>query len=250
MMLDFEFTVNYVKVYTEFYYKVKIKEEKMETKLFPDILEVVTIYIPIEQMLFNQLVAIIVALIISWVYKKTYSGIIYSKNFNITLVLITIVTSVVMMVIGGNLALSLGMVGALSIIRFRSAIKDIRDIGYLFWGMSAGLASGTGNHLIAVVGTVVVSIVMFIFHLYLTEQFSYMLIVKGNGFSEAQLEDTFKDFSHKYKMKMKNSDNSGYEMIYEIQIKKKEEHSFVEMLKKIPGVKSINLLSQKGELIG
>ncbi|MBN2441487.1 MAG: DUF4956 domain-containing protein [Spirochaetales bacterium] len=222
----------------------------METKLFPDIMNIVSIFIPVEQMLFNQAVAIIVALMISWVYKKTYSGIIYSKNFNITLVLVTVVTSVVMMVIGSNLALSLGMVGALSIIRFRSAIKDIRDIGYLFWGMSAGLAAGTGNHLIAVSGTIITGILMFIFQLYLVEQFSYLLIVKGDGFSETELETIFKDFSHKYKLKVKNSDKIGSEMIYEIQIKKKEEHTFVGSLKKIAGVKSINLLSQKGELIG
>lgn len=222
----------------------------METKLFPELMDIVTIYIPIEQMLFNQLVAIIVALIISWVYKRTYSGVIYSKNFNITLVLVTVVTSAVMMVIGSNMALSLGMVGALSIIRFRSAIKDIRDIGYLFWGMSAGLASGTGNHMIAIGGTIIVTILMLIYFKYLGEQFSYLLIVKGNGLSENQLEHTFKDFSHKYKLKMKNSDKSGYEMIYEIQIKKKEELAFITMLKKITGVKSINLLSNKGDMIG
>ncbi|MBN1696529.1 MAG: DUF4956 domain-containing protein [Spirochaetales bacterium] len=222
----------------------------MEKKLFPGIIDIVTVYIPVEQMLFNQAIAIIVALIISWVYKKTYSGIIYSKNFNITLVLITVVTAAVMMVIGGSLALSLGMVGALSIIRFRSAIKDIRDIGYLFWGMSAGLAAGTGNHTIAVLGTLIVAVLMFIFHYYLGEQFSYILIVKGNGFSENQLETVFKDFSHKYKLKMKNSDSSGYEMIYEIQIKKKEEHAFVSNVKQLSGIRSINLLSHKGEMIG
>jgi uncharacterized membrane protein YhiD involved in acid resistance len=222
----------------------------VEKKLFPGIIDITTTYIPIEQMLFNQLIAIIVALIISWIYKKTYSGIIYSKNFNITLVLVTVVTSTVMMVIGGSLALSLGMVGALSIIRFRSAIKDIRDIGYLFWGMSAGLSAGTGNHIIAILGTLIVALLMFIFHYYLGEQFSYLLIVKGNGISENQLENIFKDFSHKYKLKMKNSDPYGYEMIYEIQIKKREEHTFVSNVKKIEGVKSINLLSHKGELIG
>ncbi|MBN2534338.1 MAG: DUF4956 domain-containing protein [Spirochaetales bacterium] len=222
----------------------------METKIFPDFMNIVTIYIPVEQMLFNQFIAILVALLISWVYKRTYSGVIYSKNFNITLVLVTVVTCAVMMVIGSSLALSLGMVGALSIIRFRSAIKDIRDIGYLFWGMSAGLAAGTGNHMIAILGTIIVAVLMFVYHKFLGEQFSYLLIVKGNGLSENQLENVFKDFSNKYKLKMKNSDSAGYELIYEIQIKKKEEFSFINTIKEISGVKSINLLSNKGELIG
>ena len=222
----------------------------MEKKILPDVLDLVTIYIPVEQMLFNQLVAVLVALFIAWVYKKTYSGVIYSKNFNTTLVLVTVVTSTVMMVIGGSLTLSLGMIGALSIIRFRSAIKDIRDIGYLFWGMSAGLAAGTGNHMIAILGALITAVIMFIFHKYLAEQFSYMLIVKGNDISEAELENVFKDFTHKYKLKMKNSDKSGSEMIYEIQIRKKEEDSFISILKKVPGVNTINILSHKGELIG
>lgn len=222
----------------------------MEIKLLPEFFNLTTILIPIEQMVFNLLVAIITSLIISWVYKKTYSGVIYSKNFNITLILITVVTSGVMMVIGGSLALSLGMVGALSIIRFRSAIKDIRDIGYLFWGMAGGLAAGTSNHIIALGGTVIVAILMFATHYYLGEKFSYLLIVKGNGFAEDLVEETFHTFSHRYKLKVKNSDESGKEMIYEIQINKKEEHNFVDKLRNVQGVKTINLLSNKGEIIG
>ena len=222
----------------------------MEKQLFSEFLDIVTIYIPIEQMIFNQLVTALVALLISWVYKKTYTGVIYSKSFNTTLILVSIVTSTVMMVIRSNMALSLGLVGALSIIRFRSAIKDTRDVGYLFWGMSAGLASGTGNHIIAIIGTVFTSLLMFLLHKYIGEQSPYLLIVKGINIPEEELDKIFKHFSHKYKLKMKNSDSSGNEMIYEIQIKKKEEDSFISNLKKTSGVKSINLLSHKGELIG
>jgi uncharacterized membrane protein YhiD involved in acid resistance len=222
----------------------------MEKQLFSDLLNIVTIYIPLEQMIFNQLIATLVAVLISWVYKKTYTGVIYSKNFSITLILISVVTASVMMVIGSNMALSLGMVGALSIIRFRSAIKDTRDVGYLFWGMSAGLASGTGNHIIAILGTLLTSILMFILHKYLGEQSPYLLIVKGINIPIEELSDIFDNFSHKYKLKMKNSDKSGNELIYEIQIKKKEEDAFINVLKKLSGVRSINLLSHKGELIG
>ena len=222
----------------------------MEKKLFADLLNIVTVYIPIEQMVFNQLVAALVALMIAWVYKKTYTGVIYSKSFNITLILVSVVTAAVMMVIQSNMALSLGLVGALSIIRFRSAIKDTRDIGFLFWGMSAGLASGTGNHTIAIIGTIFTGILMFLLHYFMGEQSPYLLIIKGTNIPDDELNRIFKNFSHKYKLKMKNSDNTGYELIYEVLIKKKEEDTFLFTLKELTGVKSINLLSHKGELIG
>jgi len=222
----------------------------MEKRLFGDFLNIVTVYIPIEQMLFNQLIAIITSLMVAWVYKKTYTGVIYSKNFNITLVLVSVVTSLVMMVIGSNMALSLGLVGAVSIIRFRSSIKDTRDVGFLFWGMSVGLATGTGNHGIALIGTIVIGLLMFCMYKFTGEQSPFLLIVKGVNIQEHELDLVFKKYSQKFKLKMKNSDSSGFELIYEVSVKKKEEDAFLATLKAIPGVTSINLLSHKGELIG
>lgn len=222
----------------------------MEKKLFSDMLNIVTVYIPIEQMIFNQVIAALVAFMIAWVYKKTYTGVIYSKNFSVTLILISVVTSLVMMVIGSSMALSLGMVGALSIIRFRSAIKDSRDVGYLFWGMSGGLASGTGNHIIAIAGTVITALVMFFLYKYLGEKAPYLLIVKGENISEPSLEEIFSSHSPRYQLKMKNRDNSGYELIYEILIQEKEETSFINQVNGVEGVNSIKLLSHKGEIIG
>lgn len=222
----------------------------METKLFSDALNIITISIPVEQMAFNILIACLLSLLIAWTYKKTYTGVIYSKSFNITLVLVSVVTSIVMMVIRSNLALSLGLVGAVSIIRFRAALKDTRDVGFLFWGMASGLASGTGNHAIAVFGTIFITLLMFLLNIFLGEQSSYLLIVRGQDLLETELDKVFQNYSHKYKLKMKNRDSSGYELIYEVFIKTKEEDSFVSKLKEATGVQSINLLSHKGELIG
>ena len=103
--------------------------------------------ISVTQILISMCITVLLSMFIYWVYKKTYSGVMYSKNFNITIMLISTVTSMVMMIIGSNLALSLGMVGALSIIRFRSAIKDPKDIGFLFWGIAVGLSTGTGIYI-------------------------------------------------------------------------------------------------------
>jgi uncharacterized membrane protein YhiD involved in acid resistance len=221
----------------------------MEKKLFSDLFDIVTIYMPVEQLLFNQIVAVVMTLVITWIYKITYSGVIYSKNFNVTLLLVSIVTTTVMMVIKSSLALSIGMLGALTIIRFRSAIKDTKDIGFLFWGMSVGLSAGTGYHSIAIAGTLFIAVIVIVYHKLLGEQFSYLLIIKGSHIPEDQLASVFTSFSHKYKLKMKNADDSGSEMIYEIQIKKKEEHALIDKLNAIKEVKSVNMVSNKGELL-
>ena len=90
----------------------------------------------IENIIFNIVVTTLLGLFIYYVYKKTFSGVLYSQNFNVTIVMICVITAIVMMLIGNNLALSLGMVGSLSIIRFRTAIKEPRDIGFLFWAIA------------------------------------------------------------------------------------------------------------------
>ncbi len=97
-----------------------------------------------------------------FIYKKTYQGVLYQRSFNISLVLASAVTSMIIMTISGNLILSLGMVGALSIVRFRTPVKDSMDLIFLFWAISAGIANGVGYYNIAIVGSVMIAIFMLI----------------------------------------------------------------------------------------
>ena len=113
-----------------------------------------------EQILISFIATVFLSLFVYFIYKKTHTSALYSKSFNITLVMIAIITAMVMMLIGSNLALSLGMVGALSIIRFRTAVKEAKDSAFLFWAIGIGLSCGTGVYLIALIGSIFIAIVL------------------------------------------------------------------------------------------
>ena len=102
------------------------------------------------------LFSVITGLYIFYIYKITFSGILYSKNFNITLILVAMVGSVIIMAVGGNLALALGMVGALSIIRFRTPVKDPKDITFLFWSMTAGIVNGIRFYKLSIISSIII----------------------------------------------------------------------------------------------
>lgn len=114
----------------------------------------------------NLLLALVLSLIMTFVYRQTHTGFAYSKSFNTTLVAVAMVVTMIMMVIGNYLALSLGLVGALSVIRFRSAIKDPRDIAYLFLSIAIGLACSTGNYENATIGTLAITATLYGLHLF------------------------------------------------------------------------------------
>ncbi len=204
----------------------------------------------VGRVIINMLVTLIVALFIYWVYRKTYTGVVYSKSFNVTLLLTCMVTAMVMMVIGTNLALSLGMVGALSIIRFRSAIKDPKDIGFIFWGISAGLSAGTGSYVIAVVGSVIIALILFIMQRGGTENFPYLLVVKGKNINEEKLRNTISNCVEKYSLRMKNNNLQGTEIIYEIRFVEGMEDIMIKEIREMEKISVVNVVSYKGEIAG
>ena len=136
---------------------------------------------PIETVFLVLLVAFLVSLIIFITYKHTYTGVLYNPRFNVSLIMITMITTIVMVVIGSNISVSLGMVGALSIIRFRTAVKDPRDTAFIFWGVVSGLACGTQNYTIVIVGSMVLCAILFIFKSISTSSNKYVLVVKGEN---------------------------------------------------------------------
>ena len=116
----------------------------------------------LTDVIINFLAACIISVLIYISYKISHSGALYSQRFNVSLVMLTLVTTLVMNVIGNNIALSLGMVGALSIVRFRTAIKDSRDTVYIFWTIIVGICCGVGDYMVALIGSAVTFIVLFI----------------------------------------------------------------------------------------
>ena len=204
----------------------------------------------ITTVMMNMFVTVLIAMFIFWVYKRTYTGVLYSRSFNITLLLTSLVTAMVMMVIGTNLALSLGMVGALSIIRFRSAIKDPRDIGFLFWGIAAGLSAGTGSYVIAAVGSLIIAIILFLFERQQAAVYPYLLVVKGERIDEGALRDIVNRNVSRYSLRMKNLSKLGMEIIYEVRFQDGQEDHLLEEIQRLPDISIVNIVTYKGEIAG
>ncbi len=208
------------------------------------------IKMPIETVLLVLVVAFIVALIIFLTYKHTYTGVLYNPRFNVSLMMITMVTTVVMCVIGSNISVSLGMVGALSIIRFRTAVKDPRDTAFIFWGVVSGLACGTQNYIIAVVGSLFICLILFVFKRIASANDKYVLIVKGSCDSiEATEKTVAKNIKDAY-LKGKYIKDNNFELVYDIKLHKNNDTKLTAELKRLSGISTINFVSSNTDTMG
>ena len=171
----------------------------------------------------NVAIALLVALaagaIIALVYKKTYRGVLYSPSFTLTLILLCLVTTPVVMCIGSNVALSMGMVGALSIVRFRTAVKDPLDTAYMFWAITMGILVGSNAYVIAVVALLGISVIMLaISYLRLRKPNGYLLVLHYDEDAQTDIENTLKRNVRFYRMRSKTVTRSGAEMTVEIRL--------------------------------
>lgn len=191
-------------------------------------------------------IASVFSIIIYFIYKITSKGVIYSKKFNVTMALMSIITSGVVLSMQANIVVSLGMVGALSIVRFRTAIKEPRDLLFLFWSISNGIIVGAGIYSVAAVLSVIVIIVMLILEKLPENKMPHLLIVNFDANEvEKEIENIFNDNNVNSIIKSKNISKGHCDIVYEIAIK--EESKFVSEIAELPGVMSVNLLHQDGE---
>lgn len=196
------------------------------------------------------LIAFMVSLIIYYTYKNTYSGVMYNPRFNVSLIMITMVTTIVMVVIGSNISVSLGMVGALSIIRFRTAVKDPRDTAFIFWGVVSGLACGTQNYTIVIVGSVVICLILFLFKKTVSIINKYILIVKGNDINIDEVEKVLSRKIKGYACKGKYINKNNVELIYDIRFKKELNNHIINELSEISGVETVNIVASNTDTMG
>ena len=189
------------------------------------------------------LLSFIIGLFIFQVYKKTYQSVVYTKSFNMSLVMMTMITALVIMAVTSNVVLSLGMVGALSIVRFRAAIKDPMDIVFMFWAIASGIVTGAGFFMLATIGAFVIGTILYIFNLNLKSDTPYILLVNfSNESEETQVVNKIKSKVDKYFIKSKTVDSSEIELTIELRLKG-EEMSFVNDLRKIESVTNAMLVS-------
>lgn len=197
-----------------------------------------------ENIVATLITAALCGLIVYLVYRFFYRGVVYSDNFNILIVLTTVVTAFVILTISVNIVLSLGMVGALSIVRFRAAVKDPLDIGFLFWGIAAGITAGAGLYWAAVLGTVCIAVIYILLTIFKKEKKSYLLIVRYAVSEEMNVNGLLGNI--KYKLKSKTQTGERVELTIEVKIKKNDV-SYVSRFNEIAGVESVTMLEYSGE---
>ncbi len=191
--------------------------------------------------------ALAVGLFIFMIYKKTFSGVMYSTGFGMSLVGLSLVTTLVIMAVTSNVVLSLGMVGALSIVRFRAAIKEPMEIVFLFWSLAAGIVIGAGMIPLAVIGSVIIGVILTVFASQKFSSTPYILIVNcGNEQAEKEALNIIGQSVEKYIVKSKTVTDAGIELTAEIRIKDNAT-GFVNRVNEITGVSGATLVMFNGE---
>lgn len=191
---------------------------------------------------------LLLGMFIFYIYKKTFQGILYTQSFNVSLVMVAVVTSLVIMTISSNFILSLGMVGALSIVRFRTAIKDPMDIVFMFWAIAVGIANGAGFFKISIIGSAFIGLILFVLTKYKTRSTPYLLILNYNDNGHSKIIDYLKTELNDFRIKAKTVTNDNVELTLELRIDD-DDTSFVNRISKIDEVKNAVLVSYNGDYV-
>ena len=206
-----------------------------------------------EEIAANIVVSGILGFLIFVSYMISHRGTIYSKKFNVSLVVLTVLTSMVMTVIGNNVALSLGMVGALSIVRFRTAIKDSRDTVYIFWTIIVGICCGVGDYMVAAIGSTVTFLVVLMLGMIKNDNRMLLIIRAAYNRQDVIQAYIFKTFHRKAVLRVRNTTETTVEFIYEISSKllskvEQENTGITNGIYALGGVEYVNIVMQNDEV--
>ncbi len=206
--------------------------------------------VSLTDMVIAMALAFAVGLFIFFVYRKTYSGVMYSASFGGTLIALTMITSMTILAVTSNVVLSLGMVGALSIVRFRTAIKEPMDIAFLFWAIAAGIVLAAGLIPLAVFGSVVIGLVMLLFLNRKPARNPYIAVITCDGHASEERACKFlRDKVEKAVIKSKTAQAGRIELNYEVRLKN-DDTDFISELSEMEGVQSAVLVSYNGDYLG
>ena len=212
--------------------------------------------VSIFDIIINVVVALTCGLFIAYIYKKSYKGAGYSASFSNSMIILTMITSIVIMVIGNNLARAFGLVGAMSIIRFRTAVKDTQDIVFIFFGLAVGMASGVGYHKMAIFGSLFIGLMILLLtksNFTSTKPNDYLLqfAYKPNGEVTPPYTDVINKYCKRHNIiNAKTIEDQGIiELAYYVKFKNKEKNSeFIRDLDTVHGVKNISLFFDEDEI--
>jgi hypothetical protein len=217
-------------------------------KVFELIVESMSMSRPdLFNIIFSLVLALAVAFVVSQVYKHTHRGLNFELSFMTTLVVLAPIVSIVMLFIRGDLVLSLGLIGSLSIIRFRTPIKDTRDMVFLFWIIAIGLGCGTYNWSIVIISSIIITIIMFVLHFLRyghSTNSDFVLVINGTGAYHAEkVSKIVKKYTNEVQIRSKETETDFWEIIYEIRFQKLTGDSTDDLIKEIKQIEGINRVS-------
>lgn len=206
--------------------------------------------ISIFDMILTIVLSFGIGLFIFLVYKKTYRGIMYSAGFGTTLIALTMITAIVILAVTSNVVLSLGMVGALSIVRFRTAIKDPMDIAFLFWSIGAGIILAAGMIQLAIIGSVCIGIILLVFVNRTSNTHPYMVVLSCTDHdAEVKAKEFLSKNVTRTTTKSKSAVKGAIELSIEVRLKE-DDTDFINILSEMPGVNSAVIVSYNGDYMG
>ena len=197
--------------------------------------------------LFTLVMAFAIGMFIFWVYKKNYRGVMFSNNFALTLVLMTVITAPVVLCIRNSIQLSMGMVGALSIVRFRTAVKDPMDTGYMFWALTMGILLGAGQFFLAAVAVIGIAVIIFILRKVVSKgNDCYMLVMRMDPAAEATAQKILAKARYQ-QVKSRTASARGIELTYEIRTEKTDK--LQQALLAIDGMEAVSIVTYQSETV-
>ena len=226
----------------------RITFQKLLDSLSLDNITQINMNLNIWMILINMAAAFAIVMFIYFIYKVTFSGVLYSKNFNITLVIVSLVTTAAVIVISSNIVLALGMVGALSIVRFRMAVKDPKDVGFLFWAITNGIICGISAYNLAVISALFIGLVVFLLTKRIRTVEPYLLILDTKDIDISKIEETVKKYTILYKLRSKIIDNGKTQVILEVKLKKDKVSGLLTTLKDNKDITYVKFVSYEGDL--
>ena len=195
----------------------------------------------------NLLVTFFIGLFIFYIYRKTFQGVLYTRSYNVSLVMVSLITTLVIMTISSNIILSLGMVGALSIVRFRTAIKDSMDIVFMFWAISVGIANGAGFFQVSIVGSIFVGLILIAMTKIKIVNLPYLFILKFDEAVQADIDQLLEKIKG-HNIKSKSVFSNNVELTVELRMTN-DETKIVNEFSKIKGVSSAVLVKYDGDYV-
>lgn len=206
--------------------------------------------VSVLDMVLAMVLAFGLGLFIFFIYKKTYAGVMYSSTFGVTLIALTMITTLVILAVTSNIVLSLGMVGALSIVRFRTAIKEPLDIAFLFWAIAAGIVLAAGLIPLAVFGSVIIGIILLVFANLKDSSRPFIVVINCDGQnSEKAAMHILREYAGRCSVKSKTARENAVELTVEIRLRGGNT-DFINEIAKLSGVSSAVLVSYNGDYMG